>query len=136
MDLGMILMGHGHFASGMYSTLSLIGGEQEAVAWIDFTEDKDMEGLLTELKEQAEQMKECEHLLVLCDLDGGTPYKTALLYAMEHDNVEILSGVNFPLLLECSLMRSTAEDVETLLTMVLTSGKDSMKRFDRSLMQG
>ena len=28
----IIIMGHGHFASGLYSTLELIGGEQENVA--------------------------------------------------------------------------------------------------------
>lgn len=42
MNMEIIIMGHGHFASGLYSTLELIGGEQEHVAWIDFTEDKDM----------------------------------------------------------------------------------------------
>ena len=49
MNMEIIIMGHGHFASGLYSTLELIGGEQEHVAWIDFTEDKDMDGLLEEM---------------------------------------------------------------------------------------
>lgn len=125
-------MGHGHFASGLYSTLELIGGEQEHVAWIDFTEDKDMDGLLEELKDTAEKMNACDEILIACDLDGGTPYKSALLYSMQHQGVEIVSGISFPFLLELSLTRGMAENMDTLLETTMDSARTAMKRFDHS----
>lgn len=125
-------MGHGHFASGLYSTLELIGGEQEHVAWIDFTEDKDMDGLLEELKDTAEKMNTCDEILIACDLDGGTPYKSALLYSMQHQGVEIVSGISFPFLLELSLTRGMAENMDTLLETTMDSARTAMKRFDHS----
>ena len=134
MNMEIIIMGHGHFASGLYSTLELIGGEQEHVAWIDFTEDKDMDGLLEELKETADKMSECDNVLIACDLDGGTPYKTALLYSMQHQDVEIVTGISFPFLLELSLTRDIVDDMDTLLETTMNSARTAMKRFDLSQM--
>ena len=47
---------------------------------LDVYKRQDMDGLLEELKETADKMSECDNVLIACDLDGGTPYKTALLY--------------------------------------------------------
>lgn len=46
--IGMILCGHGNFASGMYSAIKLIAGEQEDFATVDFSAGMSSE----ELKEQ------------------------------------------------------------------------------------
>lgn len=135
MNIGIIMMGHGHFGSGMYSTLELIGGKQENTAWIDFTEDKDMEGLLIELQAQVETMKDCDQILIACDLDGGTPYKSALVYSLDKNNIEIVSGISFPFLLECSLSRTFAQDMDTLLENAMNSARDALKRFDRSRLE-
>lgn len=135
MKIGIIIMGHGHFGSGMYSTLELIGGRQEHVKWIDFTEDKEMDGLLSELKETCETMESCEKILVACDLDGGTPYKSALVYSMDHTKLEIVSGISFPFLLECSLSREYAEDIDSLLEHAMDGARTALKRFDRTRLE-
>ena len=129
--LGIIVMGHGKFGSGISSTLRLIGGEQDAYAYLDFSEDKDMDMLLEELREQAAGMTECERIAILCDLDGGTPFKTALLYSFEKEGIDVISGISFPFLLELSLSRGSTEDVDVLLEETLARAREGMQRFDK-----
>lgn len=37
--ISIIVIGHGHFASGIVSSLELIAGKQEGITAIDFTAD-------------------------------------------------------------------------------------------------
>ena len=134
--VGIIVTGHGNFASGITSTLELIGGKQDNYDWVDFTEGQDLESLQENIKKKAELMNECEKILILCDLDGGSPYKAALLYSMTKDNVEVISGINFPFLLDVSLKRNFEENIDDLITQSLNDAKDNFKRFDRNSFLG
>ena len=59
---------------------------------------------------------------------------TALLYSMQHQDVEIVSGISFPFLLELSLTRDIVDDMDTLLETTMNSARTAMKRFDLSQM--
>ena len=128
--LGIIIMGHGHFGSGMNSALQLIAGQMEHVAYLDFTEDKDMEQLLEELRKKIASMK-VEKYAVLCDINGGTPYKTAVLFGIERDNVDIFSGINLPFLLELCLSRMNNEDYEIFIDTIMVNTAQSLQRLDK-----
>lgn len=129
--IGIIVTGHGHFASGISSTLELIGGKQNDYGYVDFTEGEDIEILRENIQKQANKMKSCEKILILCDMDGGSPYKAALLYSMQNENVEIVSGINFPFLLDVSLKRAFVENIDELLLQSIDEAKETLKRFDR-----
>ncbi|MEG0744011.1 MAG: PTS sugar transporter subunit IIA [Erysipelotrichaceae bacterium] len=134
--IGLIVMGHGNFATGMTSTLTLIGGEQESYACIDFVEGDAFENLQEKLSEVIESMKNCERILILCDLDGGSPYKAALMSIFNASNIDLISGINFPLLLELSLGRNYTENVDDFIDQAIKNSKESFKKFDKQRMNG
>ncbi|MGL4664366.1 MAG: PTS fructose transporter subunit IIA, partial [Clostridium butyricum] len=49
--VGIIVSGHGNFASGLLSTLKLIAGEQENVVGIDFIDGQGSDELKNNIKE-------------------------------------------------------------------------------------
>lgn len=129
---GIIVMGHGNFASGMTTTLNLLGGEQKAYAAIDFVEGEAFDKLQDNLYKAANALKECEHIVILCDINGGSPYKAALLYSLDKVYVDIIAGFNFPFLLELCLGRSYTADINLFLDETIQKAKSNFERFDKN----
>lgn len=73
--LGIILTGHGGFASGLEQAMKQILGEQPQFIAIDFPESSTTARLTAQL-EQAVNELDAEHDIVfLTDLLGGTPFR-------------------------------------------------------------
>ena len=73
--LGIILTGHGGFASGLQQAMKQILGEQPQFIAIDFPESSTTARLIAQL-EQAVNELDAEHDIVfLTDLLGGTPFR-------------------------------------------------------------
>lgn len=99
----LVVVAHGHFATGAASALELIAGKQENVAVIDFSEGMSAqtvkEKIAAELVEQSE-------VLVLSDLLGGTPFKVSTeLMAEFNGKMNVLSGLNLAMLIEAVFAR-------------------------------
>lgn len=123
----MILTGHGHFASGMTSSIDLIAGPQESWKAVDFEDDTDK--LEKELTSALDEMKDLEGVIVFADLAGGSPFKTAVLVSQGRENVEVIAGTNLPMLAEISMARKFGMDLATLVNSALETGKSQIVRF-------
>ena len=97
---GVIITGHGTFAEGMESAVRLLAGENQAIRAVNFMPDQSEEDYREMLSACLESMKGFERILILCDILGGTPFKTAYLLRRDREQTEIFYGVNLPLVLE------------------------------------
>ncbi|OIB08519.1 PTS N-acetylgalactosamine transporter subunit IIA [Streptococcus pneumoniae] len=96
----IVLVGHGHFATGIYSSLQLIAGNQENVEAIDFVEGMSAD----ELKQKILlAISNEEEVLILSDLLGGSPFKVSSTIMAKTMNV--LSGLNLAMLMEAVFAR-------------------------------
>lgn len=103
--LGIILTGHGGFASGLEQAMKQVLGEQQQFIAIDFPETSTTARLTAQL-EQAMRELDAEHDIVfLTDLLGGTPFRVASQLAMQKPGSEVITGTNLQLLLEMVLER-------------------------------
>ena len=100
----IVLVGHGHFATGIYSSLQLIAGDQENVEAIDFVEGMSAD----ELKQKILlAISNEEKVLILSDLLGGTPFKVSSTIMLENPTktMNVLSGLNLAMLMEAVFAR-------------------------------
>ena len=70
--IGLIVTGHGHFATGLKSALALLGGEPSDFVAVDFPDGDTTEDLAAKLTAALEELAGCEGVLVCCDLLGGS----------------------------------------------------------------
>ncbi|QGN39868.1 PTS galactosamine/N-acetylgalactosamine transporter subunit IIA [Klebsiella oxytoca] len=103
--LGIILTGHGGFASGMEKAMKQILGEQSQFIAIDFPETSTTALLTSQLEQAVEELDGEEGLVFLTDLLGGTPFRVASTLAMQKTGREVITGTNLQLLLEMVLDR-------------------------------
>lgn len=128
--IGLIVTGHGNFATGLTSSLALIAGEQEYYKAVDFTEEP--EQLEVALTAAMDELKDCEGILVLSDLPGGSPFKTAVMVGYPRGNVEVVAGTNLPMLCEVSMTRKFMTDmsVKDLAHQAINTGKEQVVLYE------
>ena len=104
--VGILVTGHGHFATGLGSSLKLITGITENVALVDFEADHSTETLTENISKAMDELKNCEGILVLSDLAGGSPFKCAVecKFARPDQKIEVIAGTNLPMLVEGGMM--------------------------------
>ena len=130
--IGLLVTGHGHFATGLNSSLELIAGAQPNVALVDFEADHSIETLKDNLNKAFDSLKECDGVLVLSDLPGGSPFKTAVecKYERPDQAIEVISGTNLPLLIASSTMTAVFDSQLALAEAMIPEAKDSIVRFE------
>ncbi len=103
--VGIIIAGHGNFATGMASAIETIAGEQDKMATVIFPGNSTTDILRAELERALTEI-ESEEVLICADIAGGTPFNNAVLLSQHSDkNIKIVSGVNIPVMLEAVLGR-------------------------------
>ena len=85
--IGLIVTGHGHFASGLTTSLNLIAGDAKDYVAVDFEATDSTDDLAKKLTDAMDSLKDCEGIIVLSDLAGGSPFKTAVEIGFPRGNV-------------------------------------------------
>lgn len=130
--IGLVVTGHGLFAEGMHSSAVMIAGENEHIKYVCFKEGMGLEDLAVELNAAYNALSDCDGIVVLSDLPGGSPFKTAVECSMGHPDKQIvvLSGTNLPMIITGSTMLSFETDPQALADELLFEGKDNVVRFE------
>ena len=112
--IGMVLVTHGHLADELISALEHVVGPQPNVTTVCIGPDDDMEQRRAEILDSAAKADEGDGVVLLTDMFGGTPSNLAIS-VMDKANVEVIAGVNLPMLIKLASVRKTdplAEAVE------------------------
>jgi mannose/fructose-specific phosphotransferase system component IIA len=110
----------------------MICGPQSNWQTVSFEVGMDPSQLQARIQNAIAELSVEDGLLCLTDLKGGTPFNV-LVRMSESLNLEILTGVNIPILLEAALLptNTTASEAATHL---LRTGQQSMFIFDKAAM--
>lgn len=129
--IGLIVSGHGGFASGITRGVKLIIGEPQQYEAVDFTEQDSVDDLEKNLRKAAEKLKDCEGILFLTDLTGGSPFNVSSKLKMEADGprMEVMGGASVPAVIEACMSRDGQDDVQQLAKDVLETGRENMALF-------
>lgn len=103
--IGVIISGHGGFASGLSQALTQIIGEQTQFAAIDFPEGMSTEQLDKAMRHAIAEIDSEHGIVFLTDLLGGTPFRTASLISQHISNIEVVTGTNLQMAAEMLLER-------------------------------
>ena len=130
--VGILITGHGHFATGLGSSLQLITGITENIALVDFEADHSTETLKANLHKAMDSLKDCDGILVLSDLEGGSPFNNASVCKAERadQKIEVVAGTNLPMIIEGATMMVAYDDPLELAETLIPTGKEYIVRFE------
>lgn len=126
---GIIITGHGNFATGVSSAVKLVFGETDNFYAIDFTQDVTPETLENRIIEKINLMKNMKGVLIFTDIAGGTPFKSSVMISLREKNIKVLGGTNLAMLLEVLASKDDCS-LDELYSLALEIGKDEVKGFE------
>lgn len=114
--IGLVVTGHGHFADGIHTSAQMIAGENDYVRYINFEEGMTPEQLAEKFNAAFDEFKSCDGVVVLSDLPGGSPFKTAVecKYARPEQKIEVIAGTNLPMIVTAVTMLDMEDDPRSL----------------------
>lgn len=101
--VGILVASHGQMAQGMLDSLGLLIGEQDDVSALCLSAGDSADDLQKKMEESVKKLDSGSGVLIFTDIFGGTPGNRALAIAAENENVEVIAGVNLPVLLNVVL---------------------------------
>ena len=102
--IGLVLVTHGNLALEFISAMQHVVGEQEQVEAVCIGPEDDMESRRAEILQKAESVNSGDGTILLTDMFGGTPSNLAISI-MEKAKVEIIAGINLPMLIKLASLR-------------------------------
>lgn len=103
--IGMVLVTHGRLAVELRSALEHVVGAQRNIDAVCIGPDDDMENRRAEIEACIKRCDTGDGVVLLTDMFGGTPSNLAISM-MEKQNVEVIAGVNLPMLVKLAKVRS------------------------------
>ena len=105
-EIGVILVTHGNLATELVKVMEHVVGPQTQLTTITIGPDDDMEKRREDILSSVQLVDKGLGAIILTDMFGGTPSNLAISI-MEQANIDIIAGVNLPMLIKLASVRST-----------------------------
>jgi PTS system mannose-specific IIA component len=114
--IGALIITHGNFGNELIKATELIKGPLVDILHVCVDQTKNVEDLKKEISNAIKKLDKGKGVLILTDLFGGTPSNISLSF-MKEGKVEVLTGVNLPMVLKLSEVKEdmTLQDFACLI---------------------
>ncbi|AGK99172.1 PTS sugar transporter subunit IIA [Clostridium pasteurianum] len=130
----IIIGTHGKFSQEILRSSEMIFGKQENVSAVTFEPGEGPDDLVKKYEKELEQLDLKQGVLFLVDLFGGSPFNAASRIVSENKNMDIVTGINLPMLLEVYGVRDSS-DFDELVDTAKKAAQDGVKSLREVLVQ-
>ena len=102
--IGLVLVTHGKLAVEFRAALEHVVGAQTLIETVSIGPDDDVERRRQDILEAVGRVNDGSGVILLTDMFGGTPSNLAIS-VMEAGKVEVIAGVNLPMLIKLASVR-------------------------------
>ncbi|MAJ93712.1 MAG: PTS sugar transporter subunit IIA [Rhodospirillaceae bacterium] len=123
--IGLVIVTHGRLADEFVAALEHVVGPQKMIETICIGPDERMDNRRQDILDAVARADTGTGVIVLTDMFGGTPSNLAISILKEA-KIEVIAGVNLPLLVKLAGVRKTA-DLETAVKEAYAAGRKYIK---------
>jgi len=121
--IGLVIVTHGKLAIELRNATEHVVGPQAFLETVCIGPDDDMERRRDDIRTALKHVSQDQGAILLTDMFGGTPSNLAISM-LSRDQVEVVAGVNLPMLIKLAEARRTATLIEAAQT-----AKDAGQRY-------
>ncbi len=121
--IGLVLVTHGRLAVEFRAALEHVVGHQQQVETVSIGPDDDIERRRQDIIDAVATVDTGDGVIVLTDMFGGTPSNLAIS-VMEAGRVEVIAGVNLPMLIKLASVRG-----EKSLAVAIEDAQDAGRKY-------
>ena len=102
--IGLVLVTHGGLAREFIAAAEHVVGAQSNISAVCIDPEDDMDQRRNDILTAVAEVDDGDGVIVLTDMFGGTPSNLAISI-MDKANVEVIAGVNLPMLIKLASIR-------------------------------
>ena len=104
--IGLLIVTHCDLGKGLLNAAEFIVGRLEAAESVSIDQSSDTEEIMNKIRDKISILNKGNGVLILTDMFGGTPSNISLSFLKE-EKVEVLTGVNLPMVISIANNRSS-----------------------------
>jgi PTS system mannose-specific IIA component len=105
--IGVVVVTHGQLANELVNAAEMIVGDLPQFTAVSIGWHDDVNDAREDIAQAIERVRGPEGVLLLTDMFGGTPSNLGMTF-LEEDRLEVITGVNLPMLIKLAGLRSSA----------------------------
>ncbi len=125
--VGVVIATHGRLAQELLQTTKFIVGATDRMEALTIDPSRPVEELQSSIRKAIRNVDSGSGVLVLTDMFGGTPANMTLAF-LEESSVEVITGVNLPMLIRLSQCRSKGQSLSEVAKTVVEYGRKSINQ--------
>ena len=129
--IGVLIVCHGALADALISEVQFLIGKLQKVRGVSLWPKESEEEARERIRKMMAEVDEGDGVVILTDILGGTPTNLSLSF-LKDNRVEVVTGVNVPMLLTLSSYRK-GRSLEEICWLVKKSGRRSIILFKEAL---
>lgn len=130
--VSLIIGTHGSFSRELINSAELIYGKLENVSYITFFPGEGQKDLIDKYNTIINKLDKNSEALFLVDLFGGSPFNAASMLSIDNVNMDVVTGVNLPMLLEV-YSNIDNSSLEELVSIAVNSAQKSICSLKKSI---
>lgn len=124
--ISILILTHGKLGEELIKSSQMIYGVTENICSVPLLPGASFEEFQEQVVEALD--KSPGKVIILTDLYGGTPNNIAMMIQIQRNNVDVLCGINLPVLIELISLREIESDIEKIEEHLIAAGRDSIKK--------
>ena len=122
--VGILVVSHRRLAEEFIATAELIVGEIDNCVGLSLDPDLPVDDLRQQINQAMNEVNDGDGVIVLTDMFGGTPSNLSLSF-LNQEGIEVVTGVNLPMLLKLAQSRQDHK-VDELARIIKDYGRRSI----------
>ena len=123
--IGALVVSHGQLAQELVAAAEMIVGEIRHIQAVSIGWHDDVNDARKEIEKRIAEVDTGAGVVILTDMFGGTPSNIAFAFH-ERGKVDVVTGVNLPMILKIANQKKEGETLESLTRAVLEQGRSSI----------
>lgn len=124
--VGIVVVTHGKLADELISVVKFVvsGNPNVKIEGLSLEQGMEFESFTQNIKKAIKKVDEGDGILLVTDMFGGTPSNISLTF-LEDKRVEVISGVNLPMLLKLATLSSSVT-LDEAVKIAEAAGRDNI----------
>ena len=106
--IGVVVVTHGHLSIELVNAAEMIVGDLPQFTAVSIGWHDDVNDAREDISQAIDRVRGEAGVLLLTDMFGGTPSNLGMTF-LEKDRIEVITGVNLPMLIKLASLRSSSD---------------------------
>jgi mannose PTS system EIIA component len=120
----ILIVTHGNLGTAFVRSAQMLIGKRKDIETLGLKEGDGLTNFIDKVSQLISKYSEAKSILVFVDLRGGTPWNAVL--ATGDPRIQLISGVNLPILLEVLIKRDSVSEIDELVKCALEAASISV----------